>query len=344
MSKLANLDFPALKSNGENYLDWALDARIMLRSKGLGDTIISDNKSSDKDRYSAIYIIRHHLQESLKTQYRTMENPLDLWNALQRRYDHQKTVMLPRAQYDWKHLRFQDYKTVDEYNSVLFKIVSMMELCGEKVTELEMLNKTFSTMHSSNMVLQQQYRERKFTTYTELIECLLLAEANNELLMKNSEMRPPGTAPLPDISKLAIEQKKESNLVHHNNQPGSFRGRGRGRGGTFNAHRRGRGRGNTPGFSRGRGRGRSVSFKPQIKTDQCHRCGMGNHWAKNCRTPKHLCELYIKSLTEKPEAHMVRDSGYEGDDDEEDTEYVQNKEEGSNQDTEMEFQTSDILK
>ncbi|XP_018488033.1 uncharacterized protein LOC108858638 [Raphanus sativus] len=318
MSKLANLDFPALKSNGENYLDWALDARIMLRSKGFGDTIISDNKSSDKDRYSAIYIIHHHLQESLKIQYKTMENPLDLWNALQRRYDHQKTVMLPRAQYDWKHLRFQDYKTVDEYNSILFKIVSMMELCGEKITELEMLNKTFSTMHSSN--------------------------ANNELLMKNSEMRPLGTAPLPDISKLAIEQKKESNLVHHNNQPGSFRGRSRGRGGTFNAHRRGRGRGNTPGFSRGRGCGRSVSFKPQIKTDMCHRCGMGNHWAKNCRTPKHLCELYIKSLKEKPEAHMVRDSGYEGDDDEEDTKYVQNKEEGSIQDTEMEFQTSDILK
>ncbi|XP_056844485.1 uncharacterized protein LOC108808438 [Raphanus sativus] len=273
-----------------------------------------------------------------------MENPLDLWNALKRRYDHQKTVMLPRVQYDWKHLRFQDYKTIDKYNSVLFKIVSMMELCGEKVIELEMLNKTFSTMHSSNMVLQQQYRARKFTTYTELIECLLLAEANNELLMKNSEMRPPGTAPLPDISKLAIEQKKESNLVHHNNQPDSFRGRGRGRGGTFNAHRRGRGRGNTPGFSRGRGRGRSVSFKPQIKTDLCHRCGMRNHWAKNCRTPKPLCELYIKSLTEKPEAHMVRDSGYEGDDDEEDTKYVQNKEEGSNQDTEMEFQTLDILK
>ncbi|XP_056866560.1 uncharacterized protein LOC108858377 [Raphanus sativus] len=203
-----------------------------------------------------------------------MENPLDLWNALQRRYDHQKTVMLPRAQYDWKHLRFQDYKTVDEYNSVLFKIVSMMELCGEKVTKLEMLNKTFSTMHSSNMVLQQQYRERKFTTYTELIECLLLAEANNELLMKNSEMRPLGTAPLPDISKLAIEQKKESNLVQHNNQPGSFRGRGRGRGGMFKAHGRGRGHGITPGFSRGRGCGRSVSFKSQIKTDMCHRCGM----------------------------------------------------------------------
>ncbi|XP_013607600.1 PREDICTED: uncharacterized protein LOC106314236 [Brassica oleracea var. oleracea] len=167
MSKIANLDFSALKSNGDNYLELALDAKIMLRSKDLGDTITKDNNSSDKDKYRAIYMIRHHLQENLKTQ-------------------------------------FLDYKSVDEYNSVLFRIVSLLKLCGEKVTEEEMLNKTLSTFPQTNMVLQQQYRERNFATYTELI---LLAEANNELLLKNSEMRPPGTAPLPDISKLAIEPK-----------------------------------------------------------------------------------------------------------------------------------------
>ncbi|XP_013624073.1 PREDICTED: uncharacterized protein LOC106330057 [Brassica oleracea var. oleracea] len=195
-----------------------------------------------------------------------------------RRYDHQKTVLLPKAQYDWKHIRFLDYKSVDEYNSVLFRIVSLLRLCGEKVTEEEMLNKTLSTFPQTNMVLQQQYRERNFATYTELIECLLLAKANNELLLKNSEMRPPGTAPLPDISKLAIEPKKESNLVQHNDHPGPNRGRSQGQGrGSFKAHGRGRGRGTTPGFSRGRGRGRSVSFKRQIKADRCHRCGMGNH-------------------------------------------------------------------
>ena len=344
MSKIANLDFSALKSNGDNYLEWALDAKIMLRSKDLGDTITKDNNSSDKDKYRAIYMIRHHLQENLKTQYMTMENPYDLWIALQRRYDHQKTVLLPKAQYDWKHIRFLDYKSVDEYNSVLFRIVSLLRLCGEKVTEEEMLNKTLSTFPQTNMVLQQQYRERNFATYTELIECLLLAEANNELLLKNSEMRPPGTAPLPDISKLAIEPKKESNLVQHNDHPGPNRGRSQGRGrGSFKAHGRGRGRGTTPGFSRGRGRGRSVSFKPQIKADRCHRCGMGNHWAKNCRTPKHLCELYMESLKRNPEANMVRDSGYDGDDDD-DLEDVQDHQHESDKVDHMEFETSDILK
>ena len=207
-----------------------------------------------------------------------------------------------------------------------------------------MLNKTLSTFPQTNMVLQQQYRERNFATYTELIECLLLAEANNELLLKNSEMRPPGTAPLPDISKLVIEPKKESNLVQHNDHPGPNRGRSQGRGrGSFKAHGRGRGRGTTPGFSRGRGRGRSVSFKPQIKADRCHRCGMGNHWAKNCRTPKHLCELYMESLKRNPEANMVRDPGYDGDDDD-DLEDVQDHQHESDKVDHMEFETSDILK
>ncbi|XP_048620234.1 uncharacterized protein LOC106424122 [Brassica napus] len=318
MSKIANLDFSALKSNGDNYLEWALDAKIMLRSKDLGDTITKDSNSSDKDKYRAIYMIRHHLQENLKTQYMTMENPYDLWIALQRRYDHQKMVLLPKAQYDWKHIRFLDYKSVDEYNSVLFRIVSLLRLCGEKVTEEEMLNKTLSTFPQINMVLQQQYRERNFATYTELIECLLLAEANNELLLKNSEMRPPGAAPLPDISKLAIEPKKET-------------------------HVQGRGRGTTPGFSRGRGRGRSVSFKPHIKADRCHRCGMGNHWENNCRTPKNLCELYMESLKRNPEANMVRDPGYDGDDDD-DLEDVQDHQHESDKVDHMEFETSDILK
>ncbi|XP_048605329.1 uncharacterized protein LOC125582916 [Brassica napus] len=318
MSKIANLYFSALKSNGDNYLEWALDAKIMLRSKDLGDTITKDNNSSDKDKYIAIYMIRHHLQENLKTQYMTIENPYDLWIALQRRYDHQKTVLLPKAQYDWKHIRFLDYKSVDEYNSVLFRIVSLLRLCGEKVTEEEMLNKTLHV--SSNQ------------------------HANNELLLKNSEMRPPGTAPLPDISKLAIEPKKESNLVQHNDHLGPNRGRSQGRGrGSFKAHGRGRGRGTTPGFSRGRVRGRSVSFKPQIKADRCHRCGMGNHWAKNCRTPKHLCELYMESLKRNPEANMVRDPRYDGDDDD-DLENVQDHQHESDKVDHMEFETSDILK
>ena len=56
-----------------------------------------------------------------------------------------------------------------DYNSALFDIVSRLELCGIKLTDAELLEKTFSTFHASNIVLQQQYRQRQFAIYSDLI-------------------------------------------------------------------------------------------------------------------------------------------------------------------------------
>jgi hypothetical protein len=38
--------------------------------------------------------------------------------------------------------------------------------------------------------------------------------------------------------------------------------------------------------------------KGKGKTFACHKCGGLNHFARKCRTPKHLVELYQKSLKE----------------------------------------------
>ena len=84
----------------------------------------------------------------------------------------------------------QNFKTVSEYNSALFRISFQLKLCGEKVTEEDMLEKTFTTFHALNVLLQQEYRERRFKKYSELISCLLVAEQNNELLMKNHQSHP----------------------------------------------------------------------------------------------------------------------------------------------------------
>ncbi|XP_048623686.1 uncharacterized protein LOC125592514 [Brassica napus] len=146
--------YAALNLTGDNYLQWALDIKIILKSKNLGACTTDGNESSEKDRYSAILIIRHHLAESLKDQYLTVENPLELWTELKSRYDHQRTVLLPKALYHWRNLRIQDFKSVDEYNSALFKIVSKLKLCGETITDADMLEKTFSTFHTSNVLLQ----------------------------------------------------------------------------------------------------------------------------------------------------------------------------------------------
>ena len=150
MSKINNLDFAALNLSGDNYLQWALDAKIILKSKGLGECITEDNNASEKDRYSAILIIRHHLIESLIDQYLTIENPLDLWTELKMRYDHQRTVLLPKAIFDWRN---PESRNISPWMS------------------------------------------------------LLLAGKNNGLLMRNSELRPPGLTPLPDTNK-AAEKKR----------------------------------------------------------------------------------------------------------------------------------------
>ena len=102
-----------------------------------------------------------------------------------------------------------------------------------------MLEKTFSTMHASNVVLQQQYRERKFEKYSELITVLLIAEKNNELLMRNHNMRPTGSAAVPEAN--AVDKGFPEGNTYMNKPRRNY---GRGRGGF-------RGRRGRSGYGRG---------------------------------------------------------------------------------------------
>ncbi|XP_020219701.1 uncharacterized protein LOC109802700 [Cajanus cajan] len=147
-----------------------------------------------------------------------------------------------------------------------------------------MLEKTFSTFHASNVLLQQQYREKGFKKYAELISCLLLAEQNNELLLKNHEARPIGSAPFLEVN-VATHGKETSGQGYGHNR-GNNHGRGRGRG-----HGRGRG-------SKG-GRGHDYEVKNNFshqkwknngknkkemdghgnkhEENKCYRCGAKGH-------------------------------------------------------------------
>ncbi|XP_060188601.1 uncharacterized protein LOC132617577 [Lycium barbarum] len=185
------------------------------------------------------------------------KDPLELWNNLKNRYEHLKLTVLPKARYDWMHLQLQDFKTV-----------------------------TDSAIH------QEQYREKGFKKYADLISCLLVAEQNNTLLAKNHESRPTGPASFPEVNAAAGYDKPERRQNNYRDR-GHGRGRGRGRG-----HGRERGRHNyrQHGETKQETNKGSQNNPSRGKVNMCHRCGMKGHWARICRTPDHFVKLYQASL------------------------------------------------
>ncbi|CAN6693208.1 unnamed protein product [Malus baccata var. baccata] len=203
---LVKLDFVALDITGKNYLTWVVDTKIHLKVGNLRETIREENNAFSQTRAKATIFIRRHLDEGLKSKYLTVEYLLAIWKKLKNIYNHQKTMILPRAHYEWTHLRIQDFKSMVEYNSVMFRISSQMKLCGETITEEDMLEKTFNTFH--------------------LIFVLLVAEQNIELLMKNHQSRPTGSAPFPEVNVVSLKVNATS-FSGNNHKRGRGHKRGR---------------------------------------------------------------------------------------------------------------------
>ncbi|XP_009596404.1 uncharacterized protein [Nicotiana tomentosiformis] len=270
MSNLSKFEFVALDISGKNYLSWVLDAEIHLAAKAPENTIIQVNEVSDQDKAKTMIFLRHHLDEGLKTEYLTLKELFELWSSLKERYDHLKAMILPRARYEWIHLRLQNFKNVSEYNSVVFRITSQFKLCGEIVNDEDLLEKNLSTFHASNMVLQQQYSEKGLKKYSELISCLLVAEQHNTLLMKNHEASPTRSAPFSEVNMVAATQKSERRQNH-------YRGRGHSRG---RGHGHGRGRNN---FRHHGGNKQENNKDPQnnplkVRVNIGHKCGPLNKY------------------------------------------------------------------
>jgi len=303
MSGINSKEFAELALDGSNYLTWAMDAKLSLTSMSLSHAInqpaAGTNGPSAAEKAKALIFLRHHLNSALKLEYLTEEDPLTLWQSLKDRYDQQRSVVLPQARSDWLNLRFQDFKSVTAYNSALHRIVSLLRMCGQKVTDADIIDKTLSTFHPTNMVLQEQYRHAKYAKYSELISVLLVAEKQNELLMKNHSARSTGTMAVPEAH--AITQSV-----------GSSHGRKRDKG---NQGWKGKKSNAFKGKGRGRGKGKEKfradpGAQTRGKQGKCFRCGCDDHWSRNCRTPKHLVELYQQSIKgsnkqDNNESHFV---------------------------------------
>jgi hypothetical protein len=276
MPDIAKREFEVLAVDGSNYLTWATDVEIKLDGMSLDHTIVQPEAGKDErtkpDKARALHFLRHHLHPNMKSEYMTERDPLVLWQSLKDRFSQQLTIVLPRAQQDWITLRFQDYKSVAAYNSALHRIVTKMRLCGQKITDGDMIEKTLSTFHPGNIVLQQQYRNSKYQKYSELSELLSVVEQQNEVLMSNHSTRPTGSMAVPEAHASVVERSR-------NWKWGWGKGKWKGKRGAL-----------FKGKGKRKPRGRSEPEKERgdhsgEEQGKCYRCVARGHWSRKCRTP-----------------------------------------------------------
>ena len=156
-----------------------------------------------------------------------------------------------------------------------------------------MLEKTYSTFHASNVLMQQQYREHRFAKYYELISCLLVTEQNNELLLQNHQSRPNGSTSILKVNVASSSGHGRSHGHGRGRGSGRWLGRGHGqsnyqsRGGHINTTK------NHKKWSNNIARQGKEQFQPLGNYEnKCYKCGMKGHWSCTCYTTDHLAKLY----------------------------------------------------
>ncbi|XP_059291125.1 uncharacterized protein LOC132044640 [Lycium ferocissimum] len=130
-----------------------------------------------------------------------------------------------------------------------------------------------------------------FEKYYKLISHLLVVEQNNGLLMKNHESRPTSSSPFFEVNETNFHQAKRGKGYSPNPRRGPRSGHDRGRGKNYNHDDR-----LAPNKSLQKKNKKQEAVQRRNPEDKCHRCGGKGHWARACRMPRHLVELYQASL------------------------------------------------
>ena len=217
-SRLQSLVFPLLDVSGSNYLEWAVDAKTYLVAEEIDDAIQAAAEALPASTLAkAFQALRRHLDSSLRHEYIQVEHPAEIWAQLQARFQHKRTIFLPQACYDWMSLRMMNFPDISSFNSELHRIVARLRLCSEQLTKLELITKTLSTFPIASAVLAQQYRNMRFRTHAKLMSFLLLAEKEQQILLKNVEARPACDTSTMEThaTEIGLKQKSKNRTQRH---------------------------------------------------------------------------------------------------------------------------------
>lgn len=154
-SRIQPLLFEPLEPDGSNYLSWNIDMRTYLCAEELDMTLDPEPEEEIPAPYKwqTLLLLRRHIDPSLRHQYIQVEDPAELWAALEARFKHEETIFLPQAWSDWISLSVLDFPNFLSFNSEIHRIVAQLRLCGHTVTDTEMIDKNLSTFSPTCAIL-----------------------------------------------------------------------------------------------------------------------------------------------------------------------------------------------
>ena len=143
-----------------------------------------------------------------------------------------------------------DFPDLTSYNNELHQIVAKLRLCGENITNPELIDKTLTSFPSASITLGQQYHNMKFKTHSELMTYLFFAEKQQEISMKVVESKPVKEVHATEIS---VRKPWGGGKSQEANRPFKHKDK-------------------------------SYSSRSSNSRSKCHKCSRLGHFQRDCRT------------------------------------------------------------